>query len=395
MKTNMSKVKAALFIVAIMLTNIPIMADAVIIPISNNLYEAFPDAVGAVNFIVSGPQLIIAIASLLAAPVMMKVSKKKILVVSGFFCALGLALGVAIENVWYVLICRSVAGVATGFINVAAVALIAEVYIDEAKRGYMMGIYNAVMAGIGTVMSIAAGSLAVNGWANAYKVFWTCIPMVICFVLFLPELGVETREVQENKTDSEAKKGFNIHFWMTMLTLFLFYIANMGISYFVSVYIAENALGNEAFAGTAASMTTVGSFFCCLAFGFLYNKGKRYVIFGPYAAFVLAVLILIFFPNQAACIVALLLLGGSYGFSFSYSYAHAPSLVDASQIDTSISIATFVYAIGCFAATYVVTFLMGLTAGSFTGILPYILGIGIAVLVLECVSAVIGRKAGQ
>ena len=132
MKIKMSRVKAALFIAALMLANIPIMADAVIIPISNNLYEAFPGYTGAVNFIVSGPQLIIAIASLIAAPVMLKVSKKKILVVSGIFCALGLCLGVAADNVWFVLACRAIAGVATGFINVAAVALIAEVYIDEA-----------------------------------------------------------------------------------------------------------------------------------------------------------------------------------------------------------------------------------------------------------------------
>lgn len=389
MKIKMSKFKAAMFILAIMLTNIPIMADAVIIPISNNLYTVFGEHVGAVNFIVSGPQLIIAISSLLAAPIMMKVSKKMILVISGLLCVVGLGFGVVIENVWFVLICRVIAGIATGFINVAAVALIAEVYIDDNKRSYMMGLYNACMAAIGTAMSLVAGQLAVNGWTNAYKVFWSCIPMVICFALFLPNIKPEKIESENNEKESSSKTSFGFEFWLMMINLVIFYIANMGVSYFVSIYVSEHNLGNEAFAGTIASLSTIGSFFCCLAFGFLYNKLKRYIIFCSYILFALAVLLLILSPSKLTLIIAIFITGGSYGTAFSYSYAHAPSLVSESMTDTAISIATFVYAIGCFFATYVVTFLMG--NGSFSSILPYILGFVIVAIVLEIIS-VLGCK---
>lgn len=391
MKLKMSKMKAALFILAIMLTNIPIMADAVIIPISYNLYEAFPGYTNVVNFIVSGPQLIIAIASLIAAPLMMKYSKKKILIVSGIVCALGLVFGVVLNNVWYVLACRLIAGFATGFINVAAVALIAEVFIDEARRSYMMGIYNAVMAGIGTLMSVLAGILAVNGWTNAYKVFWSCIPMVLCFIFFLPEIQPEAGE--SGNTESRAdKKGLSAEFWVTMFNLFLFYLVNMGFSYFVSIYVAENSLGNEAFAGTVASLSTVGSFICCLAFGFLYNRLGRKFVFIPFAVFLIAAILVFTVHTQISVCVGSFLIGGSYGSAFSYSYAHGPSLADPSQSDLAISIATFIYAIGVFLATYLETFLMGVSGGSFTSSLKYTVIIAVIVLAIEAVSAAVFRR---
>jgi MFS family permease len=397
MKIKMSRVKMAFFIIAVMLTNIPIMADGVIIPISNNLYQAFPNHTGAVNFIVSGPQLIIAVASIIAGPLMNKISKKRILVVSGAVCTAGLSLGVVIQNVWYVLICRSIAGFATGFINVAAVALIAEVFTEEGKRSWMMGIYNAVMAGIGTLMSVIAGILAVSGWQNAYKVFWSCIPMVLCFIFFLPEIKEETSEKNALQGEGDAKKGMGFEFVMMLVSLFIFYVANMGISYFVSVYVAENTLGNEAFAGTAASLTTVGSFFCCLAFGYLYNKLKRYVIFISYILFAAAVALLLLGRSPIITVIAMLLLGGSYGSAFSYSYAHAPSLVEESKVDQSISVCTAVYAIGCFLATYFTTFSMNhfSVKGTFTGILPVMMGLSILVLVIEGISVVISRKRNQ
>ncbi|MDO4287993.1 MAG: hypothetical protein Q4C55_02285, partial [Eubacterium sp.] len=63
--------KVLLFIIAIMLTNIVVMADLAIYVITNDLYTAFPQNVNVVNFIVSGPALILALSSLLT-PFMLK-----------------------------------------------------------------------------------------------------------------------------------------------------------------------------------------------------------------------------------------------------------------------------------------------------------------------------------
>ena len=45
--------------------------------------------------------------------------------------AVSAILGGAVENVYYVLAMRVLVGISMGFVNAAAMALIAEVYVDE------------------------------------------------------------------------------------------------------------------------------------------------------------------------------------------------------------------------------------------------------------------------
>ena len=59
MSIQMSRARRWLFYLAIMLTNIVILGDTVIVPITYNLYQAYPDQTWAVNFIISGPPLIL------------------------------------------------------------------------------------------------------------------------------------------------------------------------------------------------------------------------------------------------------------------------------------------------------------------------------------------------
>ena len=86
--------------------------------------------------------------------------------------AVSAILGGAVANVYYVLVMRILVGISMGFVNAAAMALIAEVYVDEDKRGTIMGIFNATMAGTGAVISLIAGVFAVRSWNEVFKVYW-------------------------------------------------------------------------------------------------------------------------------------------------------------------------------------------------------------------------------
>ena len=88
----------------------------------------------------------------------------------------------------------------------------------------------------------------------------------------------------------------------------------------------------------------------------------------------------------------MLLDGGAYGIAYSFGLAYVPEIVDRANVDKAISIIGFVVAIASFAATYLVTFLMGI-AGSFTGCLPWLLGIAIVSVIIELVAAASVRSA--
>ncbi|WP_343309919.1 hypothetical protein, partial [Blautia celeris] len=57
MDKEMTRGRALLFLISLFLTNVAVMADMVIIPAGNGLYETFQND-AAVNFILSGPSFI-------------------------------------------------------------------------------------------------------------------------------------------------------------------------------------------------------------------------------------------------------------------------------------------------------------------------------------------------
>lgn len=82
MEAKSSRARQLLFFIALALTNIIIMKDNVIYPISYIFYELFPEQTMGVNFMMSGPALFIVVSSLMVPWLMKYISKKALLVIS-------------------------------------------------------------------------------------------------------------------------------------------------------------------------------------------------------------------------------------------------------------------------------------------------------------------------
>ena len=76
------------FLIALFLSNLAIMADLVIVPITGYLYGNY-DNVNAVNFYVTGPALVCVFASLITGKLMQYFSKKTLLVSALCLLAIG------------------------------------------------------------------------------------------------------------------------------------------------------------------------------------------------------------------------------------------------------------------------------------------------------------------
>lgn len=373
----MSKSKLVLFIVALFLSNFIVMNDYVIIPVAANIYDTFSSQIGIVNFILSGPQIIGVFGALLCGRLFGKVSKKTIILIAFSLYALAAIFGVAIENAYYMAAMRAVAGAAMGFVNTAAVALLAEIFIDEKKRSTMMGFFNAAMAGVGAIMSYAAGMLALSSWQSVYKVYWASVPILLLFVFFLPHTPPEVIVKEDKNIKKEPIPAKYIPF---IISLFVFVIDYMVISYMVSLYIVEQGIGDASLAGLCTSLSTILSATMCIAFGFTYSKLKRWTVVPSYIVFCLGYVALLLFPSKLVAIIVCTLMGGAFGNGFSYFYMDGTIIVPESQVSNSMGIITAVQGLAIGVAAYFATGLMSIfKSETITGIFPIlaiIAGIG-------------------
>ncbi|NLN97056.1 MAG: MFS transporter [Eubacteriaceae bacterium] len=374
----MKKTTKILFLITLFLTNVCVMADLVIVPAIADLYEAFPNAVNVVNYIISGPALVMIFSSLLCGKAMKFFSKKTLLVASFALFTGASIFGAFVVNIYYIAFMRTLVGLSMGFVNVLAISIIAEEYDDEGARSTILGIFNAAMAGIGAIIGFIAGFFATESWQAVFKVYWIALPILALILFFIPKTPAE-RETAEAE-DGGTKQTFGQEFWVMCLFFFLFNVLYMVIFYQVSVYVAENGIGNQAFAGLLSSLGTVGSALACTAFGFTYKKLKKAAVLPSYLLLGTMYFLLYLSPGIVTGVIACTLLGAAYGNGFSYYFMEGTIVVPDSKVSEAIGIVTAVNGVGMFLSTYVTTWLQKLlNLQTVTGIMPIV-----AVVSLVC-----------
>lgn len=355
----MSKPRRILCLIALMLTNLAVMADLVIIPVISELYQAYGDHMNAVNYIVSGPALIIVVTSLIAGWLCRRINKKILIIAGGAFFAVGSIFGAVIDSVYYVAFMRTLVGIGSGIVQVVAVSMIADIYEDANVRAKITGYYNATMSFVGIAFSYFAGIIAVKGvWQDVFKLYWLAVPMLIFLILFVPSIRPADASAAAEKASGQ-KASMGGAFWRME---FFWFLANLlfgsTVLYYVAVYITENNLGDAAFSGTATSVKQLVGFLLCFAFGFIYKKLQEKTIVITYLLAAVTLVILVAAPSRFGAVVIATICGCCYKIAFSYAYAHGFSLVPESRIDDATAITTAVYGIGTFASTYFATALL-------------------------------------
>ncbi|MEG0377517.1 MAG: MFS transporter [Eubacterium sp.] len=391
MELNMTKGKMVLFVTALFLTNIVVMHDFVVIPVVANLYEMFEAQTNLVNYIISGPQLVGVVTALLCGKLMQYFSKKSLIVWGFAAFAVAAIFGVAIENVYFIAGMRTIVGGAMGIVNVAALALLAEVFVDENKRSMLMGWFNSAMAGVGAVMSLAAGFLATISWKAVFNTYWIAVPVLVLLIFFLPKTPPEKEMVEDGggKKEPMPLKTF-IPFCLSLLT---FVTVFMVLQFMISLYVAEAQIGNEAYIGLVGSLSTLGSAVACFLFGFTYNKLRRGSIIPSYLILAVGYLLLYFTKNPAVTAVTYACMGAAFGNGFSYFCMQATVIAPPSQVSTAIGFVTAIQGFGMFFSTYFATILFTLlNVSTLTAIMPVLAGIAGIGAVLSVILTVKNRE---
>lgn len=273
MTKTISKTKRTLALIAIFFSTLAVMADLAITPVIGLIYGYYPDNMSAVNYIVSGPMLVLVVASLITPLLTKRFNKKAVFIVATVIFSIGAIFGVAVDDPMYICFSRTLVGIGEGVINAVGIAYIADLYEDPQDRNKITGFYNAAQSLMGMILSYAAGMLAANGiWMEVYKLYWLSIPMLIFVILFLPSVKPD-KQAAAVKKEKKSKEAIGWRYWYMSA---IFFIANIllgaTILYYLSSYIFENNLGDSSFAGLSTAVKSVVGILIGIAYGFIVKK---------------------------------------------------------------------------------------------------------------------------
>lgn len=370
------KTNYLLFSLAIVLTKFASMGDFAIYPITNEFYTLFPGQEALVNYIISGPQLLIMVMAFLVPLMARKFSKKQMIVLASAAFGLGSLLSVVIPNAVVIALGRTLVGVSQGILGVAAVTIVSDVFLDPDRQARYVGIYNAGGNAAAMLLSLGAGALAEYGWQKPFLLYLIAVPMVLSAVFFLPE--TEDRTGRTTAGQTREFTSLPLEFWMITLAGGVFSMLRTIVMYYMSSYAAENNLGGSGAAAAAASMAQLFAFVGAMSFTLVYSRIRRWIM--PLACGVMAAAFILWcLTSGAATVYAVYCLAcGSSGLFMSYCYAHTLSIVPAGRVNTATAILSAACGVAAFVPTYLITALMkccGVSAVTPVLVIPMWIGI--------------------
>jgi MFS family permease len=329
--------------------------------INYNIFEAFPDHKMAVNFFISAPYAVVMIVSFISPVIYIRTNRKYALLTASIIFTLSALLFTHQSSIYGFITVNLICGATAAYINVAAVTLIAELYVDENVKAKYMGYYNAAMAAVGSIFSVIAGYLATETWIGAFNTYWSAALMTLLIALFLPSLPKQLF-IKENEDEKEKANitALGKRFWILTLNFLILGITYFVPGFFLSLYIAEHGLGDITYAGIALSLDTLGGAIFAFFFGYTYKKFGSYSSVAAFILMSIVIFLLYFMPNPIMLPIIVMLMGASYMTTISYAYQESSRVVPKSCLSLAMGIIVGVQYLAVFLAAYVTTGLMHL-----------------------------------
>lgn len=350
----------ALFSLAVILTRMYEMGDFVLYPITSELYKAFPEDTALVNYIISGPSLILLPMSLLTPYLARRFGKWKVIVAASVLMAVGGIFGVAFPTAPWMAFTRTLIGLGWGLMSVVSVTVVSDAITEPDKLVRYTGMYNA-SGNMGAVLfSLGSGALAAYGWQKPFLLYLLGIPMLAAVILFIPKDMPAARPAKKTEKTAKKKARLGVEFWMVMLVMATYSFLRTIVSYYMSLYVDENGLGGSGIAALAASSAQIFAFCGAMSSGFVYKKLGKWIMPVTSGALLVAMLLWTNVISGTTVFLVYCLACGASGMLMGFSYSHTLLIVPQEGVDTAVAILGAASGIACFLPTYFITWLMGL-----------------------------------
>lgn len=347
--------KGLLIKITILLAGYGMFSDVIVVPIVTAIFTEFPNSNTFIqNFVITGPALIAIPTLLIAGKLAQYFSKKDLLMFSFIVYLIGGIGGAFVNSIELLAITRAISGAAVGLIGVLALSLIPEIYTDIAERGQVIGLYNAVSAVFGVIMSILSGVIALtSGWRNSFFLNSLAFISLALIVFFLPRTPPEGKLIKQEEV-IQGNSNYSYKSIIAIIIAVFYYTApTCAIYYCIDIYVVEKALGTSALSGTITAGMTLGTFLTSLAFGIIYMKLRR--LMPPVFFIVTGVcfIILTYTTSPLIVLIACILVGGFSALSASYYPMVISEIVPESKLSIIMSFYMITLNISFFLSTYV------------------------------------------
>jgi MFS family permease len=287
----LSKGKKVKIIIAIVSISLIQGLQYSVSPVLGQIREHFPDvSVNLIQMLITGPALLAMVVAVLSGWLVVKISKKRLLVFAGLTAGITGFLPLLADSFVLLFACRILYGISLGLATALNTAVVAE-FFEGDERVSVMGIQAASIGAGMVAITTVGGVLGKLGYQYAYATHALGFLAMVLIAVMLPETGTARGTAAEKiKLNHEVFK-------LSVLGLleFLFLIT---FTTNIAMHISGSLAGNTGVSGTLTGIFSGAQIVMGMILGRVTKVTGRYTFPAAMMCFVLGGVILVCFPDQ-------------------------------------------------------------------------------------------------
>ena len=303
-------------------------------PVLDKISAHFPEVdVSLVQMLITAPSFVAMIFALLSGVLVLKFSKKSLLIVAGLLAGISGFVPFLADSFWLLFVCRAVYGISLGIATALNTAVVAE-WFTGPERTRVMGIQAASVGAGMVVVTTVGGLLGAHHFTTSYLIN---IIGFLSFAVIAAMLPASEQAKEEKKTE---KIRLNGRVFEVSLLGFFEYLFLITFTTNISMHLAGALKGSSSASGTLAGIFSGAQIVIGLLLGVVSRVAKKYTLPVAMFSFAVGAGILVAFPGNFAMLAV-----GAVFCGFSQGIFIPTGMVEVSNAVPPIAAAL---ASGCF-----------------------------------------------
>lgn len=293
----MSKAKKTKIIITIVCISFIQGLQYSVSPILGQISGHFPDiSVSLVQMLITAPALLSIIVSVTSGFLVVKISKKRLLLFGSLIAGIMGFLPLLADNFWLLFVARTIYGVGLGIATTMNVAVVAE-FFEGDERVQVMGIQAASVGAGMVVVTMLGGLLGKTNFTNSYFINIIGFIAFVLIAVCLPETG--TAKETESEKIRLNRKVLTIDLFGVLEFLFLITFTTN-----IAMHLGGALAGDSAASGTLTGIFSGTQIAVGLVLGVIAKRTGRLTIPIAMFSFVIGAVLLIAFPANFPALAA-------------------------------------------------------------------------------------------
>jgi len=266
-------------------------------PVLGQIQSHYPDvSVSLVQMLITAPALLSMIVAVISGGLVVKISKKKLLLFAALVAGITGFLPYLADSFWLLFLSRTLYGIALGLACTLNTAVVAE-FFEGDERVSVMGI-QAASIGVGMVIiTTAGGKLGSLGFTYSYLTNIIGFLSLIVLFVMLPETGVS--KVTNTEKIRLNKRVFQVAFLGFLEFLFLITFTTN-----IAMHLSGRLAGDSAVSGILTGVFSGSQIVMGLVLGYVTKVTRKATLPAAMMSFVIGAVLLILFPSNLPVLLA-------------------------------------------------------------------------------------------